>query len=82
MRLHEIWRDRPNEAEVLQAALTMMSCLDMQSYPVNAKVYLQMLGVPIGDCSRVNSRCRLTETHLLELKQAISFAEWMVAAIG
>lgn len=81
VRLHSIWQNKPDDAETLQAALTLLSCLDMQSYPVNAKTYLQMRGLPVQEHSRVNNRRNLTEAHLLELKQAMHFTAWIDRSI-
>lgn len=82
VRLYNIWQNKPYEAETLQSALMLLSCLDMHSYPVNAKAYLRMLGLPVQEHSRVNNRRNLTESHLLELKQAMHFTAWLDKSTG
>ncbi len=58
-----------SRAEVLQAALTQMSLIERQLYPVNAKYHLQRAGLPITLHSRTQDCRLLTPTFKDEVRQ-------------
>lgn len=59
----------PDGAELLQNFLGMASLIERQLYPVNAKYYLGLEGIPIGLESRRVDPSRLTSANRLEIEQ-------------
>lgn len=56
-------------AEELQDFIGAASTIECQVYPCNAKLYLQMEGLPITTKSRKQDDALLTESHRLEIEQ-------------
>lgn len=67
--LCENWEKEPERAEELQAFLTMCSYIEGRLYPVNAKHYLQKLGVIASDYSRTQDHADLTPLIRDEVRQ-------------
>lgn len=63
------WRRAPKEAQELQAFLGVTSLMGGQVYPVNAKVYLQLEGVPISLQTRTRPASELRSDHRLQVEQ-------------
>ncbi|MGI6335754.1 MAG: dihydrodipicolinate synthase family protein [Eubacteriales bacterium] len=56
-------------AEILQAALTMCALIERQCYPPCAKYYLQLEGLPITTVCRTRDRHELTPLYMDETRQ-------------
>ncbi|WJH33462.1 dihydrodipicolinate synthase family protein [Paenibacillus sp. CC-CFT747] len=69
VRLLEIHDRLPEEAERLQAFLGLASVIENQVYPVNAKYYLQLEGLPIGLHTRTKDKALLTYSNRREVEQ-------------
>ncbi|MBR0510286.1 MAG: dihydrodipicolinate synthase family protein [Clostridia bacterium] len=63
------YRTEAEKAERLQTVLGFLSVIEYQWYPVNAKYYLQLEGLPIQTFSRTKSDALLTESKKLEIEQ-------------
>ncbi|TDG00209.1 dihydrodipicolinate synthase family protein [Paenibacillus piri] len=61
--------DRPVEAEKLQHFLGLSSVIESQYYPVNAKYYLRLEGLPIGLHTRSKDSRLLTYSNRREIEQ-------------
>lgn len=57
-----------DKAERLQQFLSVASVIESQYYPVNAKYYLQLEGLPIGLHTRTKNSAGLTAANRLELE--------------
>ncbi len=67
--LCENWEKEPEQAEELQAFLTMCSYIESRLYPVCAKHHLQKLGVIASDYSRTQDHTELTPLIRDEVRQ-------------
>jgi 4-hydroxy-tetrahydrodipicolinate synthase len=63
------WRRAPEQAQELQAFLGVASLMGGQVYPVNAKYYLQLEGVPIALECRTRRADELRSDHKLQVEQ-------------
>ncbi|MBT3273153.1 MAG: dihydrodipicolinate synthase family protein [Spirochaetales bacterium] len=63
------WRDDAVAAEEMQAFIGAGSLAERQSYPINAKYYLQLEGVFRNQNSRIPGREALTAPQRLEIEQ-------------
>lgn len=72
------WRDNPLGAERIQTFLTTASVYEYQLYPVNAKYYQQLEGIPLelfcrrADCTVFTESQRLEVEHMRDLAKAFS----------
>jgi 4-hydroxy-tetrahydrodipicolinate synthase len=72
------WGDHPARAERIQAFLTTASVYEYQLYPVNAKYYQQLEGIPIelscrrADCAAFTESQRLEVEHMRDLAKEFS----------
>ncbi|WP_028553035.1 dihydrodipicolinate synthase family protein [Paenibacillus sp. UNC451MF] len=69
VKLVEEWKNDEKGAEKLQAFLTVASFIELQMYPVNAKVHLQQLGLPITTYCRSRDASAFKPNHRLEVEQ-------------
>lgn len=67
--LYRHYEDQPEQAENLQWFLGLASVIESQYYPVNAKYYLRLEGIPIGLHTRAKDCSLLTYANRLELEQ-------------
>lgn len=67
--LYRHYADRPEQAENLQWFLGLASVIESQYYPVNAKYYLSLEGLPVGLHTRTKDCRHLTYANRLELEQ-------------
>lgn len=63
------WHKYLEKAAELQDILSMCALIERQLYPINAKYYLQLEGLPISCESRIQKTDRLTKTFKLEVGQ-------------
>jgi 4-hydroxy-tetrahydrodipicolinate synthase len=63
------WRRAPKQAQDLQAFLGVASLMGGQVYPVNAKYYLQLEGVPMTLQTRTRPADELRSDHRLQVEQ-------------
>ncbi|WP_223066151.1 dihydrodipicolinate synthase family protein [Paenibacillus caui] len=68
------WKNAPDEADELMNALSIMSLIERQVYPLNAKHFLKIEGVPIFPSIRTNNVNEFTATNLLEIRQLYGFS--------
>ncbi len=57
------------DADLLQAALSMCALIERQCYPVNAKYYLTLEGLPMTTTCRVKEDHELNATFKSEVEQ-------------
>lgn len=76
------WREKPREAERVQAALTMCSMIERQWYPVNAKYHLVRAGVLTSTYTRTKSDRMLTPLFEDEVRQMDRLVAWVKREIG
>jgi 4-hydroxy-tetrahydrodipicolinate synthase len=67
--LWQNWSAMPDEAQQLQNFLGAASLIERQVYPVNAKYYLQLEGLPISLHTRARDPRELTASARLEVEQ-------------
>ena len=63
------WETDPDRAQTLQAFLGFASLAECQCYPVNAKYYLQLEGLPVNTDSRVRDKREFTPNRQAEILQ-------------
>jgi 4-hydroxy-tetrahydrodipicolinate synthase len=63
------WRESPEQARQLQDFLGVASLMGRQIYPVNAKYYLQLEGVPLTLQTRTRKAGELLSDHRLQVEQ-------------
>lgn len=63
------WRQSPEQAQDLQNFLGVASLMGLQIYPVNAKHYLQLEGVPMTLQTRTRPVDELRSDHRLQVEQ-------------
>ena len=63
------WRTDPERAEKLQAFVGFASLAECQCYPVNAKYYLHLEGLPLGIDSRARDKREFTPNRQAEIRQ-------------
>lgn len=74
-RLCEIWESDPATAGKLQDFVGFFSVAECQCYPVNAKYYLSLEGLPIRTNTRVRDKSELTASRKLEIQQMRALTE-------
>lgn len=68
-------------ADMVQAALTQFSLIERQLYPVNAKYYLQRVGLPLTLRSRTQSCALLTQTFMDEVHQMEKLTDYLKSTL-
>ena len=63
------WRTDPARAEKLQAFVGFASLAECQCYPVNAKYYLQLEGLPLNIDSRARDKREFAPNRQAEIRQ-------------
>ena len=76
------WRDDERVTDLVQDILTMCSYIEMKNYPANAKCYLDMIGVPMGETARKGDRGAQTQTERLELSQLAQLTRALEEKLG
>lgn len=71
------YAQQPDQAEILQAALTMCAQIERQLYPVNAKYHLQTLGLPLTTYTRTKNHHQMTPLFEDEVRQMASLVDWI-----
>ncbi|MFD0710964.1 dihydrodipicolinate synthase family protein [Paenibacillus sp. GCM10027626] len=69
VRLLQLQRSHPENAARLQQFLGLASALERQPYPLNAKYYLSLEGLPIGLQGRSGGNGSLSASMKLEIEQ-------------
>lgn len=76
------WQEDPKTIDEVQSLLTMCSFIELKNYPANAKCYLDMIGVPMGETARKGRQSAQTETERLELGQLGRLTRIMEERLG
>lgn len=76
------WQEDPKTTDEVQSLLTMCSFIELKNYPANAKCYLDMIGVPMGETARKGRQSAQTETERLELGQLGRLTRIMEEKLG
>ena len=78
-RLYRILYDRYEKEDMTELSefLTLSALIERQCYPVNAKYYLSLEGVPIKPYCRVKNADELTETFKKEVQMLRDLSELM-----
>ena len=63
------YKKEPDKARLLQDFVGFFSLAECQQYPVNAKYYLSLDGVPIGYTSRARNAAEFTPNRRMEIDQ-------------
>lgn len=72
----------PQRAQLLQNFAGFASMAECQVYPVNAKYYLSLDGLPITTRTRSRSDAELTESRKAEIRQMYAFTKAFEQQIG
>ena len=75
------WSEQPAQAARLQNFLTVSSLIERQVYPVNAKQYLNLEGLPLNLQSRSRSAGELTATGKDEVRQLWELTQDMIRSL-
>jgi 4-hydroxy-tetrahydrodipicolinate synthase len=75
------WADLPGAARQLQNFLGAASLIERQVYPVNAKYYLQLAGLPLGLHTRVRDSRELSSSARLEVAQLRALSHFIASSI-
>jgi 4-hydroxy-tetrahydrodipicolinate synthase len=76
------WKENQRVTDMVQNVLTMCSYIELKNYPANAKCYLNMVGVPMGETARKGSQAAQTATERLELSQMAQLTRVMETKLG
>ncbi len=76
------WQENPQTTDEVQSFLTMCSFIELKNYPANAKCYLNMIGVPMGETARKGRQSAQTDTERLELGQLDRLTKIMEQKLG
>ena len=71
VRLMSVWREQPEEAETLQAVLSVLSGEERSYYPVSCKYHMNLLGVPMGLASRTRDMNGMHKGDRLEMEDLL-----------
>lgn len=72
------WKTNPENADSLMNVLSIMSLIEKQIYPVNAKHFLKLDGIDIYPASRNKNAQDFTLTNLTEIEQFYHYTELLV----
>lgn len=70
----EQWQGGPEKIEALQSFLSVASLIEHQNYPLNAKYYLQLEGLPIEVNTRIADKAELSPSQKAEIEQLRKFS--------
>ncbi|MFE5320814.1 dihydrodipicolinate synthase family protein [Paenibacillus sp. NPDC056579] len=73
--LLDIWDRMPEAAERLQSFLGLSSVIENQLYPVNAKYYLALEGLPVRIHTRTKDSAKLTYSNRREVEQLYALTQ-------
>lgn len=76
------WQEDPQTTDMVQNILTVCSYIEMKNYPANAKCYLDLIGVPMGETARKGRQSVQTETERMELGQLARLTGTLEAKLG
>lgn len=76
------WKDNPEITDEVQNILTVCSFVEMKNYPANAKCFLNLSGVVMGEGARKGTRVLQSATEVLELKQILSLTKQVEKRLG
>jgi 4-hydroxy-tetrahydrodipicolinate synthase len=80
--LCEDWEAEPETAARLQDFLGFASLIERQTYPVNAKYFLQLEGLPVTLHTRTRDPHDLTSAGRLEVQQFRAVAQRYARVLG
>lgn len=76
------YQSQPEQAAAVQAFLGFASVAECQCYPVNAKYYLHLCGLPMGWRSRVRDAAEFGESRKREIEQMLALTQKLETAFG
>lgn len=76
------FKKEPEKAKKVQAFLGFASLAECQVYPVNAKYYLSLEGVPMGCDCRSKDASAFTLSRRMEIEQMRELTEQFKADMG
>lgn len=76
------WQDQPELAEEVQEILMVCSFIEMKNYPANAKCFLNLSGVKMGEGARKGTQVPQNATEVMELKQLLSLNQKLAEKLG
>ena len=76
------WQDDAETTDYVQDILTVCSYIEMKNYPANAKCYLNMIGVPMGEAARKGRQSVQNTTERLELSQLAHLTKRLEKKLG
>lgn len=76
------WQDDPETTDYVQDILTVCSYIEMKNYPANAKCYLNIIGVPMGEAARKGRQSVQDATERLELSQLAHLTKRLEKKLG
>lgn len=76
------WQDAPETTDYVQDILTVCSYIELKNYPANAKCYLNLIGVPMGESARKGRQSVQNATERLELSQLAHLTKKLEEKLG
>lgn len=76
------WQDDPETTDYVQDILTVCSYIEMKNYPANAKCFLNIIGVPMGEAARKGRQSVQNATERLELSQLAHLTKRLEKNLG
>ncbi len=76
------WQDEPEITEEVQSILTVCSFVELKNYPANAKCFLNLSGVEMGEYARRGDQAPQNATEVMELKQILSLTSKLEKKLG
>ena len=80
--LYDNWRREPEKAEKVQSALTLLSSLESQGYPICAKQHMNDVGVKMTLISRSREAEAFGYVQRETLRQAEIAEDWIMSLCG
>lgn len=69
--MEHLTRNELEDAAVLQAYLSMFACLECRCYPMNAKVHMNLMGIPMERTCRNIQQSQWQQANQLEMEQLL-----------
>lgn len=76
------YKTQPEKAKKVADFLSMVSTIELQQYPVNAKYHLSQIGVDIGTTCRTRDDTTFSESNKKEIAALISVEKYVTELLG
>lgn len=76
------YKTQPEKAKKVADFLSMVSTIELQQYPVNAKYHLGLMGVGIGTACRTRDDSTFSESNKKEITAMLSVEKYVTELLG